>query len=199
MRFIRRVFSFLAWLFILAIAGSILSVGVLVGREALLAYRASGYLAEKSNFDKMAQQGDFIGGHLSAVLSAATLAVLIYSIYLQNKSSRIAQARAMFASGIDAISRYDTHAPGCPQALRLLDHYSDLALQYDRNEFYSLLNTVMTDEMRKTLRQPRCPYLNAVRVRRLISLRTALEALRRDLGWVTGTLRYYTGGYKKPL
>ncbi len=104
----------------------------------------------------------------------------------------------MFASGIDAISRYDTYKPGCPQALRLLDHYSGLALRHDRREFYSLLNSVMTHEMRRALRHPASPYRNAVRVRRLNSLRTARSQLRERFGWLLGTARYYTGRFKKP-
>ena len=149
-------------------------------------------------WEQLAQRGEFVGGNLGTVLSASTLALLIITTFLQRRASNITEARAMFASGIDAISRYDTHKAGCAQALRLLDHYSGLALRYDREEFYSLLNTVMTSTMRRALRNKRCPYENAVKVRRLISLQTAREKLRHDFGFLEGSIRYYTGRFKKP-
>lgn len=198
MRLIRRIPSYLSLVLVAIVAGGIFLVGFVVAQEGFTAFKASGYLENKANIERMGQQGDFIGGHLSAVFSAATLAMVIFTTFLQSRASNLAEARRMFASAIDAISKYDTHRLGCPQALRLLNHYSGLALRYDRGEFYSLLHTVMTSKMRRALRKSRSPYQNAVRVRHLISGNIARTQLRKRFGWLEGSARYYTRRYKRP-
>jgi hypothetical protein len=197
-RILRKLGSFVAWIVVLFLVTVIFATGAYVAFRAFRAYHENKSCCATITWEEMAQRGEFFGGHLGTVLSAATLALLVLTSFLQRRASNITEARAMFASAIDAISRYDTHEAGCAQALRLLDHYSALALNYGRREFYSLLNTVMTSRVRRTLRNKRCPYENAVKVRRLISLRTARDKLRRDHGFVRGSIRYYSGRFKKP-
>src|SRR5438045_3411429 len=127
MSFLRRVGSILiAFVVILAI-GLILSVAAVVGFEGFQAYRAK--TNDSTKWQELSQRGDFVGGHLGTVLSAAALALVVLTTFMQQRGAKISEARGMFASGIDAIARYDTHKPGCTQALRLLDYYSGIAIR----------------------------------------------------------------------
>jgi hypothetical protein len=77
--------------------------------------------------------------------------------------------REYFLSGIAAIARYDIDSPGCEQAMRLLDYYSALALELQDPEMFNILNTVMTDKIRKNLERIEAEgeevYLSAVAAR----------------------------------
>ncbi len=59
--------------------------------------------------------------------------------------------REHFLSGLNIIGQYDVANPGCEQALRLLDHYSRIALELENDELLLLLNTVITKDIRSKL------------------------------------------------
>src|SRR5262245_8305716 len=79
------------------------------------------------------------------------------------------RVREYFLAGIAAIAQYDIAAPGCEQAMRLLDYYSSLALASDDPELLHILNTVMTAEIRKNIEetqgQKQDIYVSAVAAR----------------------------------
>lgn len=108
------------------------------------------------------QQGDFIGGHFGPAIGSITLAIVVVTSYLQTKQQnkfyedqkRQTETfffRQSFMDGISLVSQWDSQYPGCPQAMRLLDYYSRVALQRDEEELFLVLNTVITREIRANL------------------------------------------------
>jgi hypothetical protein len=91
--------------------------------------------------------------------------------------------REHFLSGIAAIAQYDISKPGCEQAMRLLDYYSYLALSLSDDEFFRVLNTVMTAEIRNKLEeieaQKQDTYIYAINARKHIKDLLKREGLER--------------------
>jgi hypothetical protein len=165
-------------------------VGVFILQSTYSGWRFGQTLVSPQALADLGAQGEFLGGHLGTLLSALTLALLVYTTYTQSQSSRLESARSLFSSGIDAIARYDTSDAACPPAMRLLDYYSRLALQHRNREFYHLLNTVMTSEIRNNLEKQGCPYRYAITLRDKIMRLNELAGLRQNFGWIKGTWRY---------
>ena len=69
----------------------------------------------------------------------------------QASEERLFRDREHLVSGIAAIAQYDISEPGCEQAMRLLNYYSYLALSLNEEDFFRILNTVITAEIRKKL------------------------------------------------
>ena len=101
---------------------------------------------------------------VATVLFTAIYACLTYFILranqravaaMQTQSTQARQfhMRQHFLAGVAAIAQYDIDSPGCEQAMRLLDYYSYLALSHDDPELLHILNTVMTDKIRKNLEE----------------------------------------------
>ena len=99
------------------------------------------------------QQGDFIGGHLSALFGCLTLIVVLYFGWQQRKEDNKTRKRESFLAGLDLIAQYDLKEPGCEQAMRILDYYSKLALEDGEDEWLWMLNVVITKEIRKKLEE----------------------------------------------
>jgi hypothetical protein len=124
-----------------------------------------------------------------AVLFTAVYAFLTYFILranqrtvaaMQTQSTQARQfhMRQHFLAGIAAIAQYDIDSPGCEQAMRLLDYYSYLALSHDDSELFHILNTVMTDRIRKNLEEIQAKkqeiYVDAV------AARTRVQVMLKD-------------------
>jgi hypothetical protein len=119
-----------------------------------LAFYAAGLFGKSyGTFGELGSQGDFFGGHVAAVTSSLTLLIVLATGFVQQTYDRTFRLREQFLSGLNVIGQYDIAKPGCEQALRLLDHYSALALELDDNELLLLLNTVMTREIRVRLEE----------------------------------------------
>lgn len=183
-------------LIIILVSGLIL-FGAIVGKAAWDAQQHGKTISGEKILHGLAEQGEFLGGHYSTMLSAITLALLIFTSFNQARSSKNAAIREMFSSGIDAVARYDIQDAGCAQALRILDYYSRLALEYDMKDYYLFLNTVMTGKLREKLEEINSPYRFAQAARDKISRISALSKLREDLGWWRGTWRFVRGKYKR--
>ncbi|MEI8315107.1 MAG: hypothetical protein WCG79_06605 [Verrucomicrobiota bacterium] len=96
-------------------------------------------------------QGDFFGGHIAAIVGCITLLVVVLTGYSQLNYERQFRLREHFLSAIGVIGQYDIAHPGCEQALRMLDYFSQVALDLEDTELLLILNTVMTKEIRKKL------------------------------------------------
>ncbi len=94
---------------------------------------------------------------LTAVYAVLTFFILranqriVASMQIQSQQERQLRNREHFLAGIATIAQYDIDSPACEQAMRLLDYYSSLALSQNDPALYSILNTVMTAEIRKKL------------------------------------------------
>jgi hypothetical protein len=104
-----------------------------------------------SSPDGRAQQGDFFGGHLSALFGCLTLLIVLYFGWRQREDDREAKKRESFLAGLDLIAQYDLKSPGCEQAMRILDYYSKLAQEDGNEEWLWMLNVVITKDIRKKL------------------------------------------------
>ena len=106
------------------------------------------------------QQGDFIGGHLSALFSSITLIAVLYFGWRQREEDKDrrqredeTRKREAFLAGLDLIAQYDLKDPGCEQAMRILDYYSKLAVEDGKEEWLWMLNVVITKEIRRKLEE----------------------------------------------
>jgi uncharacterized membrane protein len=104
------------------------------------------------------QQGDFIGGHLSALFSSITLIAVLYFGWRQREEDKLrrqkegeTRKREAFLAGLDLICQYDIKSPGSEQAMRILDYYSKLAVDDGSEDWLWMLNTVITKAIRKNL------------------------------------------------
>ena len=113
----------------------------------LALYVTGVFLETSSGLAVLGPQGDFFGGHLAAIASSLTLIIVLASSYMQQGLDRTFRLREHFLAGLNVIGQYDVAKPGCEQALRLLDHYSALALELNDTELLLLLNTVMTKDI----------------------------------------------------
>ena len=127
----------------------ILSIPPLIFYAAGLFTKSTG----TPGLSELGAQGDFFGGHVAAITSSLTLLIVLTTGFVQQTYDRTFRLREQFLSGLNVIGQYDIAKPGCEQALRLLDHYSALALELDDNELLLLLNTVMTREIRSRLEE----------------------------------------------
>jgi uncharacterized membrane protein len=103
------------------------------------------------SLEGLSQQGDFIGGHLSALFGCLTLIVVLAFGWHQRKEDNETRKRESFLAGLDLIAQYDLKEPGCEQAMRILDYYSKLAIEDGKEEWLWMLNVVITKEIRKKL------------------------------------------------
>jgi uncharacterized membrane protein len=117
----------------------------------------------QKSLEASGQQGDYFGGHFGPIFGAASLVVVVVASYKQYRQQRAffreqekAQTQTLFyqsfTQGISLISEWDRKTPGCPQAMRLVDYYSKVALERNDDELFRLLNTVITEMIRETLR-----------------------------------------------
>lgn len=128
---------------------AICAVGIL-SAPPLVFYVVS-FINGPRQLSELGAQGDFFGGHVAAISSSLTLLIVLVTGYLQQSSERTFRLREHFLAGLNIIGQYDVAQPGCEQALRLLDHYSALALELNDDELLLLLNTVMTKDIRSRL------------------------------------------------
>lgn len=129
--------------------GAVLLV-VALSAPALIFYILS-FIEAPRPVTELGPQGDFFGGHIAAITSSLTLLVVLITGYLQQSTDRAFRTREHFLAGLNVIGQYDIANPGCEQALRLLDHYSRIALELKNDELLLLLNTVITKDIRSKL------------------------------------------------
>lgn len=139
---------------------SILSVASLAVATVIITYGLTSW--GKIGTDAGGWQGDFFGGHFGSGVGAITLGVVIWTSYLQlsrqqtileqeRRDTRRFFLEQSLLQGVDLISQWELKESGGPQAMRLLDHFSRVALAENDDELLLLLNTVMTAEIRKNL------------------------------------------------
>ncbi len=124
---------------------------VVLSLPPLVLYVVALFTDNGGKLGDLGTQGDFFGGHVAAVTSSLTLVIVLASSYVQHAIDRTFRLREHFLAGLNVIGQYDVAHPGCEQALRLLDHYSALALDLNDNELLLLLNSVMTKDIRLRL------------------------------------------------
>ena len=80
-------------------------------------------------------QGDFFGGHFSAVLGLVTIVFVVASFLLERQRARRATLRELFLKGVDQIISSRSSVPGDtqyegvdPVSLRLVNYYARVAL-----------------------------------------------------------------------
>jgi chromosomal replication initiation ATPase DnaA len=117
----------------------------------LIFYLVALFYESSTTLGELAGQGEFFGGHVTAITSSLTLIIVIAASYMQQAYDRTFRLREQFLAGLSVIGQYDIAKPGCEQAMRLLDHYSELALELGDSELLLLLNSVMTSEIRARL------------------------------------------------
>ncbi len=126
---------------------------VVLSLPPLLLYGIGLFSKSAGTLGDLGTQGDFFGGHVAAVTSSLTLVIVIASSYMQHAFDRTFRLREHFLAGLNVIGQYDIAHSGSEQALRLLDHYSALALELNDSELLLLLNTVMTKDIRIRLEE----------------------------------------------
>jgi hypothetical protein len=133
-----------------SIVAAIVLLGIAMGGIAVYSIVRGPLL---TNASELGTQGDFFGGHFAASIGAITLAIVIYTSYLQSLQQERFFSRQYFIQGIDliatAIREHDSIT-----ALRLIEYYSRLALSRRDSELFLILNTVLCGDTRKILETP---------------------------------------------
>ena len=107
-----------------SIVGAIVLLGIAIAGIAVYSIVRGPLL---SNASELGTQGDFFGGHLAASIGALTLAIVIYTSYLQSIQQERFFSRQYFIQGIDLIGTA-IRGSDSTTALRLIEYYSRLAL-----------------------------------------------------------------------
>jgi hypothetical protein len=105
------------------------------------------------NVDKLGQQGDFFGGHLAAFVGTLTLAIAIYTSFVQQQQTQKFFMRGYFLDAVELIVEA-SRANDINEALRIVDYFGRLALSQDDNELFLILNISLAGELRKQLENP---------------------------------------------
>jgi len=104
----------------------------------------------------LGSQGDFFGGHFSAILGLVTIVFVVASFLLERQRTRRATLRELFLKGVDQIissrasARSETQYEGVdPVSLRLVNYYARVALaNADESELLLILNIAITGPLR---------------------------------------------------
>jgi hypothetical protein len=102
---------------------------------------------------ELAQQGDFIGGHLAAIAGVLTLAIVIYTSFTQSQQQQRFFMRDYFLRGVELIG--DAMQRGNQlHAYRLVDYFARLAKSEHDDELFLILNTVLSGPLRTVFEKP---------------------------------------------
>ena len=159
-------------------------LSIAVGLAAVLSmpplvfYATALFTNSAAALGNLGTQGDFFGGHVAAVTSSLTLVIVLATSYVQNKIDRTFRLREHFLAGLNVIGQYDIADSGCEQALRLVDHYSALALELEDKELLLLLNTVMTKGIRLRLEELESGRNNEIYVYARVAKKRIAEILK---------------------
>jgi hypothetical protein len=123
------------------------------------------------DYSIMGQRGDFFGGHLASVVGSLTLALAIVLGYFQTVESTRANLRSHFLEGLNLVfAALDFEKPEMdptesksmkrfrkifyvPHAtMRVVDYYSRLSLELDDAEYYLIVATMISGDIKKTIR-----------------------------------------------
>lgn len=107
----------------------------------------------------LGSQGDFFGGHFSAILGLVTIVFVGASFLLERQRARRAALRELFLKGLDQIisSRKTTPSDAQyeavdPVSLRLVNYYARVALaNADETELLLILNIGITGALRTAI------------------------------------------------
>ena len=91
---------------------------------------------------ELAQQGEFIGGHLAAVAGLLTLAIVVYTGFAQSQQQQRFFMRGYFLHGVELIGEAIQRGDQL-HAYRLTDYFSRLAKSEDDDELFLILNTFL--------------------------------------------------------
>lgn len=149
-------FRVLAVLLIL-IAGGIGGVGIYSAYTQKALFLTNSLVA-------LGQQGDFFGGHFSAILGLVTIVFVVASFLLERQRARRSALRDTFLRGVDQINESRKAAPPeerqslgkelpvDPVTLRLVNYYARVALANpDEDELLLILNIPITGTLRTAI------------------------------------------------
>ena len=102
---------------------------------------------------ELAQQGEFIGGHLAAVAGVLTLAIVIYTSFTQSQQQQRFFMRGYFLHGVELIGEAMQRGDQL-HAYRLTDYFSRLAKSERDDELFLILNTILSGALRSVFEKP---------------------------------------------
>lgn len=102
---------------------------------------------------ELAQQGDFIGGHLAAVAGFLTLAIVIYTSFTQSQQQQRFFMRGYFVHGVELVGEAMQRGDQL-HAYRLIDYFSRLAKSERDDELFLILNTILSGTLRSVFEKP---------------------------------------------
>jgi len=102
---------------------------------------------------QLAEQGEFIGGHLAAAAGMLTLAIVIYTGFTQSQQQQRFFMRRYFLQGVEMIER-GFQIGDRLHAFRLIDYFARLAQSERDDELFLILNTGLSGTIRKTFESP---------------------------------------------
>lgn len=162
-----RKIGFLAFVFIVVC----LLLATFVGWSAFSAWRTHSVIFPQE-MAALGQQGDFFGGHIASLVGSLTLALAILLGYFQTVETTRANLRSHFVEGMNLIfaampplespnptqssvtQQFLKRLPRTPHgSMKILDYYARLALQLDDEEFYFILNTIISGDIKKAVRR----------------------------------------------
>jgi uncharacterized membrane protein len=111
----------------------------------------------------LGQQGDFFGGHFSAILGLVTIVFVVASFLLERQRARRSALRDTFLRGVDQITEsrrtppQDNQSrppsPVDPVTLRLVNYYARVALANPDEELLLILNIPITGSLRTAIEE----------------------------------------------
>lgn len=148
----------LPWLFWL-VAILLLAAAVIIAGIGVRSGVYSAPVLNATQVPALGAQGDFFGGHFSAILGLVTIVFVLASFLLERQRTRRAALRGLFLKGVDQIisSRRsepkDAQYDGVdPISLRLVNYYSRVALANpDESELLVILNIAITGSLRTAI------------------------------------------------
>jgi hypothetical protein len=102
---------------------------------------------------ELAQQGEFIGGHLAAVAGLLTLAIVVYTGFAQSQQQQRFFMRGYFLHGVELIGEAIQRGDQL-HAYRLTDYFSRLAKSEHDDELFLILNTILSGALRSVFEKP---------------------------------------------
>ena len=94
---------------------------------------------------QLAEQGEFIGGHLAAAAGMLTLAIVIYTGFTQSQQQQRFFMRRYFLQGVEMIER-GFQIGDRLHAFRLIDYFARLAQSERDDELFLILNTGLPEQ-----------------------------------------------------
>jgi uncharacterized membrane protein len=148
----------LPWLF-WVLAALLLVAAITIAWIGVISGVSGAPVLNPSQITTLGSQGDFFGGHFSAILGLVTIVFIMASFLLERQRTRRAALRELFLKGVDQIISSRASAPTDaqyegvdPVSLRLVNYYARVALANpDERELLLILNIAVTGTLRTAI------------------------------------------------